>query len=1071
MRLHLFATLSIFLSTSLYAQKISIDAKKMRLDSVLALLQRQSPYSFTYVSEVIRNARPVTVHIQNADLPEALTACLAGQDLSFRVTGNYIVIFPIADQQPDSREITGRITDEQGDPVAGAIVRVATGKMALTDEHGQWRLIVHANERDLSISSLGHADTAINIVGRNQFNIRLRFRESQLDETLVIAYDQTTRRWNTGNVSKVGKTAIADGVATNLLAVLSGRVPGLQITQLSGVPGSASGMMVRGGMPMDAELSGSDPLIIIDGIPFEQGNRPANLLVSAANNPRNISEGGISALNCLNLVDIESIEVLKDADATAIYGSRGANGVILVTTKHGSGGGPRLSVTSSAGIGWSSFRNTWMSTADYLRMRRAAFRLDGLQMTTQSAPDLLVWDTTRDQNFQRLLEGRCAFNSGVDISYEWGSDLSRLYANVSHQSKGTVFGHGMGEATSSARITLDRHDSSGRWQLQFSAYYCNDQNNLIRDDLTSYLSLPPHLALRDGSGEFKWNDGGYRFVNPLALLGKKYLYSGSFASVAVQGSYQLWKQLQVKLNAGYNYFGTDETQINPSSTFAGGNLQNVFSLFGTHRLQSWILEPQVNFHYSYRKHQWQLLAGASWQNKTERDAETRASGFTDERSLYYKDKATIQLSTSSASVYRYSAVFGKVGYRYANRYLLNFTGRADGSSRFGPSNKFAAFGAIGAAWVFTNERWLKNLYPVLSYGKLRASWGKTGNDQVGDYRYLSLWDNQNNLYNGSGAVAPVSLFNPDYNWERIRKMELGLELGFLRDRVYVDVSVFDHRSTGQPMLANLPTTTGFSTIILNYDAVVRNRGVEISVRSKNIEKPHFTWGTTATITFYHNRLLSFPGLAYSVYAKQYRVGDPVTERYALLADKPNPATGFYSFADINGDSQWNAADYVPVANLLPRLIAGFSNDWSFGSLSLHLLLEGRVQTGKSYLFSLHNYPGTISNQPVAVNNFWQEPGQSSDVPRPSTSAVAGGAGYIGASSLLYEGAGYIRVSQVGLNYSIARRIPQRCAKTLFLQAENLLLFTGYRVADPEANNFSQLPPVRQLKVGLHAVFL
>ena len=342
---------------------------------------------------------------------------------------------------------------------------------------------------------------------------------------------------------------------------------------------------------------------------------------------------------------------------------------------------------------------------------------------------------------------------------------------------------------------------------------------------------------------------------------------------------------------------------------------------------------------------------------------------------------------------------------------------------------------------------------------------------MGDYRYLSLWDNQTNLYNGSGAIAPVSLFNPDYNWERIRKMELGIELGLLRDRVYVDFSVFDHRSTGQPLLANLPTTTGFSTIVLNYDAVVRNRGLEISVKSTNIEKQRFNWTTSATVTFHHNRLLSFPGLAYSVYAKQYRVGDPVTERYALLAGKPNPATGFYSFADINGDSQWNAADYVPVAALLPRLIAGFSNDWRIGSLSIHLLLEGRVQTGKSYLFSLRSYPGTISNQPLFVSNFWQEPGQAGDVPRPSTSAAAGGAGYIGASSLLYEDASYIRVRQAGLRYTIAPHTRQRCTKILFLQAENLLLFTGYRGGDPEANNFSQLPPVRQLKIGLHAVFL
>ncbi len=1077
MRLLLLATLSLLLATACSAQKVTLNVRNMRIDSVLTLLERQTGFSFTYVTEALAHTRPVTLHLKNKSIDQVLSDCLDKQGLLFRISGKHIVIY--ADEHPATTTtefLSGIVTDEQGEAIAGALVLFEPGrKTILSGEDGSWQLPLNETVKTIRISSLGYADTLLQVQTRQHFVTRLHFLESQLDETLVIAYGRTTKRFNTGNVFRVAGTTWVFDNASSFLNALSGRVPGLQVTQVSGVPGSASALTLRGSVPLDPDLSGTEPLIIIDGIPFEQGNVPASQLVSAANNPKMVSQGGMSALNCLNPSDIESVEILKDADATAIYGSRGANGVILITTKQFRSGEPSFTVSGGIGIIDNPQRTRWMTTAEYTKLRRTALQLDGLPVNSQTAPDLVLWDTTRFLDLQHLLEGKTAMQSNLDLSSTWGNRSSQWYASLSHRAQSTVFSSRMGEEQNSFRLSLDQGDSSNTWQVQVRLYYGTDHNRLVRDDPTALLYLPPHLHLLDNQGRFTWNEGSYRFTNPLALLGKRYVYTGNFAAASTQAYCRIFSSFDLRINAGYNFFGSDEMEINPSSSFSSNRIENAFSLFGKHRLQSWIIEPQLDFRKTISFHQLELLAGFSWQQKKAVDEQIRASGYSSDKLLFYPQAAATLQSTHTGSAYRYTAAFGKISYNYARRYFLNLTGRADGSSRFGPGNKFAGFGALGMAWVFTNERWINRSHQWLSFGKLRASWGKTGNDQVGDYRYLSLWTSQNGLYAASNSLVPGSLFNSDYNWEHVRKAEIGCELGFLQDRLYLSCSWFNHRSTGQPLLANLPTITGFATIVLNYDAIVSNRGVEIAVQSTNMKRSRLSWTTYANVSFYHNRLVSFPGLAYSAYAAEYRLNEALGTRYALQALPPAAATGMYGFVDQNGDGQLNSNDYVPVANLFPRVVAGISNEVKIGDISVYVLLEGRAQDGKSYMSVFRNYPGTISNQPAFVNDFWDHSGQSTMVPRPTSSGsglpAGAGVGLISTSSLQYEDASYIRMRELGISYQVPQRmVVKKSSKTVFIEAENVFLVSRYRGYDPENNNFYQLAPLRKFKIGFRATF-
>lgn len=975
------------------------------------------------------------------------------------------------------RSIHGTVSGKNNLPVAGATVSLQrTGSMLLTDAEGAFTINVLSTQDTLLISHISYRPALIIIPpGTPEININLTEITGSLDEVVVIGYGTTTQRFNTGSVVKVTGDDIQKQPVANPLAALAGRVPGLTVTQNNGVPGSFYRVLIRG----QSSLSqGSEPLFVIDGVPFAPNNTPVNQLSSAA---ATYAGSGISPFNSINPADIESIEVLKDADATSIYGSRGANGVILITTKKGKAGKTLFSLNAYTGNSVITRNITMLNTNAYLQMRHEAFRNDGVIPDINTAPDLFAWDTTRYTNFPKLLIGGHANTSDVQASVSGGNNNTRFLLSGTWHHESTVFPGNLADNRAAVNLGVNHTSPNQKFTLAVSALYSLDKNAIIARDITSFISLPPNAPeLYDADGNLNWQEGGVLFNNPLAYLQSKYTaVTGNLLS-NVNAGYNVLPGLTIKISAGYNAYDINEVNINPISSQNPAYAPQGYSLFGNNYFKSWIIEPQAEYKKNIKKLKLNLLAGGTWQKTVNSYSSLFAYGYTNDALLESMTAASsLSAINSNKTDYRYEALFGRGNLNWNDLYILTVTGRRDGSSRFGPGKQFANFGSAGAAWIFSGEPFLKKL-SFLSYGKLRGSYGTTGNDQIGDYQYLDTWTAYYYTYQDGSGLYPTRLFNPDYSWEVNRKTELALELGFLQDRILFTGAWFKNRGSNQLVQYQLPLQTGFSGVLKNFPATVQNTGLELSLTTKNIAKVNFEWSTTFNITLPKNKLVSFPGLDASSYANRYVIGHSVNVQKGFDFLGVNASTGIFEYNDINKDGILDVNDFVILGDTDPDYYGGFLNTISYKGFEADIFFEFKKQLGKNYLYSVYMpygyIPGTMSNQPSEVSSRWQQPGDKTNIQQytatfgtPAFNAV----NYFPGSGAVYSDASYLRLKNVAVSYSFQPGLLHKYHITycrVYLQGQNLLTITGYKVADPETQNMYALPPLKTLTAGIQFTF-
>jgi len=491
-----------------YAQTINLSLKNAKLEKVFKEIEKQSEYHFIYTREQLESTSNVTVEVKNASISTVLAICFKEQPIIYSLQETYIIIKRKEENKKPGllagsifKSISGIVADESGEAIASATVGIKGTNIATAcNSNGEWSLDYEGEYTTLLISSIGYKAKEVFMQGKNYFNVVLEKSISSLDETIIIAYGKTTQRLNTGSVSKVTSAEISKQPVSNVLAALEGRVPGLVVTQTSGVPGSSFKVEIRGRSSLDLGLSRNDPLFIIDGVPFEPGNLPTNQLVMAANQPGNTSAGGLSAFNSVNPDDVESVEVLKDADATSIYGSRGANGVILITTKKGRAGKTKLSINLSAG--WSEVTRTMdmLTTQQYVAMRREAISNDGFIPNVTApfgngyAPDLLLWDTTQYVNYKKLILGNTAFSTDANVSLSGGNSQTQFLISSGFHRETNVFSSDLSDKKGSVHFNIYHATTDKKLSINFSGFYSNDNNQLIQKDLTQYISLPPNFS-------------------------------------------------------------------------------------------------------------------------------------------------------------------------------------------------------------------------------------------------------------------------------------------------------------------------------------------------------------------------------------------------------------------------------------------------------------------------------------------------------------------------------------------------------------------------------------------------
>ena len=1056
-------------------EKVVIDSDQtMTIYEVLELIGKQTECTFIYQSDIFKDVPDIAIRKGIIKVMKLLEQCLPEANFVITATkDNYITISrkePKPSRQ-DPIQIKGIITDVSGLPISGVSIQVeGTNKGVISKSDGSYNIIANANET-LVFSYLGFVTQTIAINGRTEINIQLIEDVTQLDVvTLNAGYYTVKEKERTGSIAKVKQKDIEQQSLTNPLASVQGRVAGVQIVQTSGNPGAGFDIKIRGQNSIRA--NGNDPLYIIDGVPFSSstlGNQQTSTILPGS---------GISPLNNINSADIASIEILKDADATAIYGSRGANGVVLITTKKGSYGTTRFTLNTSTGFGDVARKIDLLNTDQYVAMRLEAFANDAIDPLPFNAYDINgTWDETRETDWQDKLIGNTAYLTNIQGSLSGGTEQTQFLISGNYNRQTTVFPGDFDNEKVSVLSNLSHTSKNNKLSLQFSANFTSDVNDLISSDLVrEALRLAPNAPqLFNDDGELNWENSTWN--NPLRQLGAKYLSSGTTLISNLTLKYNLTECLKIITNLGYTESKLKEIRTSPSTLLdpafgLGSEISSAIHNNGSRN--SWIIEPQFHWDMTIGDMEIKTLAGLTFQDQKTNQLSQFTNGFTSNSLIENIGAASLLfILDNTETQYRYNAIFGRLNINYKGKYILNLTGRRDGSSRFGPNKRFSNFGAVGTAWIFSEESFLKDNMPFLSFGKLRASYGTSGNDQIGDYQYLDTYSFSNSFYNNIIGLSPTRLFNPNYSWEENRKAEIALELGFLEDRIFVSGSYYNNRSSNQLLGIPLPGTTGFNSLNANLNATVENRGWELNINTTNITTENFKWSTSFNITIPKNELLEFSNLEGSTFANQLVIGQPLNIVKVFESQGVNSQTGFYEFTDFNNDGVISAPeDNQVIKDLNPEFFGGISNQLSYKNFSLDLLFQFTKQIGRNYL-ATSGIVGSMSNQPIAVLDRWQNPGDESTIQGFTSSlnpeGLASYNNYIQSDATFID-ASFIRLRTVSLTYTLPQIKNTNLNCEIFLNGQNLLTFTNYDGLDPETRSNFTLPPLRFIFLGTKITF-
>ncbi|MEP1487433.1 MAG: SusC/RagA family TonB-linked outer membrane protein [Algibacter sp.] len=1060
--------------------KIKIDVDKtLAVDEVFDLIMRQTSYSFVYEEGVFKNLPKINVKKGVVRTYKLLQESLSSGDYTIIVTAsNNIIIKEITRANKRlQKKVSGKVSDEKGIPVPGVTVQIkGTTSGVVADFDGSYTLTVPDPANVLVFSSLGFENLEITVGNQTIINVALKESVSQLDEVTINAgYYNTTERLSTSNISKISAKTIEKQPVNNPMAAMQGHMPGVNIRQTTGVPGGGYEIDIRGKNFLN---NGTDPLFIVDGVPYgseslESGSFSEDGTTAPLANT--INNGNVSPLNAINPADISSIEVLKDADATAIYGARGANGVVLITTKKGTAGKTKLGVNISSTLGQITHFKKLLNTQQYVELRREAVINLGFDawldnpVGNSNIPELNLWDQNRYTDWQKKLIGGTAYRNNAQVSLSGGNSQTQFLISGSYQKETTVFPGNSNYKKGSLRSNINHQSNNQRFKINLSTSYNIDDNQLPTVDLTwpTYALAPNAPALYDADGNLNWENG--TFDNPLAVLESKYRAKTNVFIANTVLSYQLHSNLELKTNLGYNNYHLESYAARPHTAFNPSSINGIDSSTSSMNTnsgnrQSWIIEPQLNWQQQWGNTSLNLLIGSTFQKQGTQQLLQKGTGFTSNILILNLAAAETQdVVRDRDSEYSYQAIFGRVNFNYKDKYILNLTGRRDGSSRFGPGRRFGNFGAIGAAWLFSEEAILADSH-IINFGKLRGSYGITGSDNIGDYKFLNTYDVRGFDYNNVSALESTGIFNPIYAWEANKKLELALEWGFFNNRIRFNTAWYQNRSSNQLTGIPLGATTGFPSLNGNLDATIENTGIEVDFNTINVQTKHFKWTTTFNLTVPKNKLLKFDNLESSGFSQTYRIGKSLTERRLYHAIGVDQETGFYQYEDYNNDGIINRDDKQWFEDYAPKFYGGLGNILTYKNISIDVFFQFKKQKNSNYLAG-NSSAGQSRSGPVELYSRWQAPGDTGPI------QIAGfNDDRQGLSSAVVSDASFIRLRNILLTYKVPKTVGQVMSVSLYLQGQNLLTITKYKWGDPEIPGTTILPPLRQITLGAQLGF-
>lgn len=973
------------------------------------------------------------------------------------------------------RVITGKITAaEDGSALPGVNVVVkGTTNGTVSDTEGRYSISVPSSGGVLVFSFIGLQTTEIPIGERTTVDIQLQSDVQQLAEVVVVGYGSQLKQDLTGNIARVKGADIVNIPLPSVDAALQGKAAGVYVNSQSGKLGQAVSVRVRGTSSISA---GSEPLYVVDGIPITVGNTGT---FGGATNP----------LTDINPNDIESIEVLKDASAGAIYGSRAANGVILINTKKGKSGKTNVGVNYQTGVSQETKRVEFLNSTQYAELifRSAKYNDDrfGVPITdpfsdTQYAKDLMSyhsfgqWDTdpAKTYDWQDV-----AFQKGrydqVDLQVSGGNEKTKFFGSMQYLDQdGIMVGNSLNRIT--GRLNVD-HAANDWLNLGFSMSLARTLNirlpgdNAFSNPLQAVALLPmtpftdPNTGLATGAPPGDVNVGLY--YNP--VLNVNY---GRYAQEGFRNLSNIYAE--AKIIPGLNFrteFGVDILSQNEESYYQSQTIRNQTRAgngVGTNN-GAFIVNYNTNNYFNYvkaiGKSNIDATLGMQYQQATSKFNFIEGLNFPSDSYQKIASAATFSNGSSSETNYAFSSIFVRANYKFNNRYLLTASVRRDGSSRFGANARYGYFPSTSVGWIMTEEDFMKGI-GALSFLKLRASYGRVGNAEIGNFPQLGLFTGDAG-YAGNAGQRPSQLSNPDLQWETTDQLDIGFDFGFFNNRLTGEIDYYDKQTSGLLLNVNVPATSGFSTQVRNVGKL-ENKGVELVLNSQNLVGK-LKWNTSFNIAYNRNRVVDIQGQVIEAsFFNRVMEGQPIGVFFTVEYAGVDPANGdalFYKNSQnpdgtidrgtVNRLNYAAQAQRVAVGNPNPDYIAGLTNNFSYGGFDLSIFFNGvfgnELSTYGMGRFSSANMRFE-DNQTVDQLDAWTTPGQITNIPQARFFQNNGAQ----LSSRYVVDGSFVRLRNVTLGYNIPSKILNRIKldrARVYMSGLNLATFTKYPFWDPEVN--------------------
>ncbi|MBB5285496.1 TonB-linked SusC/RagA family outer membrane protein [Rhabdobacter roseus] len=1109
--------------------------KETTLKQVLYEIERQSKKSFFYSSSQIDTRRKVSL-AHSGTLEAILQVLFDNTDVSWQIEGKHILLKKkaeagkeetynrnrSADPSPETLQlrpelilrsrlviaVNGVVRDDTNEPLPGvSIILKGTQKGTVTDQEGKFSMEVPSADATLVFSFVGYLPREITVGNQSFLEVGLQTDTKALSEVIVVGYGTVKKENLTSSISKIGTEAIEGRPISTLSEAFAGQLAGVRAQSTSGIPGQELQIRIRG---VNTINGNSSPLYVIDGVPRDD-------------------------MNDINPSDVASIQILKDASATAIYGARGANGVVLIETKQGVGK-PTVSFDAFYGVQdpeklvgmmntkeWLAY-NIWDRNETWLRQGGSMKDPMSARPANLQVPDRWLDPNIQGTDWQRAIFAVAPIQS-YQVSVSGKNELGSVYMSGGYFDQDGVIQNTYyrrmnfrfnGTLNVSSRLKLGMNLSPS-----FSTQ--DDRETQGKETVIHHaMAQSPLVGLNEATRDWGYPVGiGQVYPNPVERL--KYTTDrtnkNKFTSV-VWGEYALLPSLTFRSQFGYNY-NQDLYEF-----FQPGNItyNNGFVTLGnssSQTLRDWSIQNTLSYEKNFGDHNLSLLAGQSAEDRSFFRIQAVANGWPNEIIETLNVATTPTRASTDKNSSRISSFFGRAGYNFREKYLINATLRRDGSSRFGSNHKWGVFPAVSAGWKINEEAFLQHAN-WLSLLKIRAAWGTSGNDRIGNYDYMSKLGISNTSWGDAvvPGLVPSNIENPDLKWESTTTRDFGLDISVFNNRIQFNFDYYINRTNNLLFNLPIPNTTGFSSFRTNIGSI-QNRGWEIDLTTTNTTGA-LRWTSSLNLSTNKNKVLDMGSITQFTstnWDAQFitRVGGPVSQFYAyrtngiltradfddagkaIVPTFPGQEMGNVKYVDQNGDGRINASDLVPYGNNLPDMIYGFTNRAKWRNFELSVLIQGQV--GGDVLFLGQRQ---LDNGNTNVNNFarwvhaWKPdyeakygPGENPipdylgvDMSWDGETPYTKGMKSDNNSDFRIYDATFLRIRNIALNYTLPKSIGGRSfykGARLYVSVDNLKTFDNYPGVTPETNSFgnattqagvdySTYPLAKKYTVGINVTF-